>query len=99
MMQFACEFERIETGKVQCKRCERIVETKSPPDQVYSQCRSSKSVGLGDTIAKFTRITKLDYVAKFAMFAIGRGKSGCGCGGRQKRLNKKFAYKNRRKSS
>lgn len=51
---------------------------------------NGKSKGLGDTIAKFTHVTKLDkvadYVAKLA------GLEGCGCDERKEYLNELFPY-------
>lgn len=49
-----------------------------------------KSRGLGDTIAKATKATGVDKLAKAAAKAMG--KSGCGCGARQRRLNAAVAY-------
>lgn len=49
-----------------------------------------KSRGLGDTIAKATKATGVDRLAKAAAKAMG--KSGCGCGARQRRLNAAVAY-------
>jgi hypothetical protein len=49
------------------------------------------SRGLGDTIAKFTKATGIDKVAKFAAKAVGA--EDCGCDGRAESLNKVFPYK------
>jgi hypothetical protein len=54
---------------------------------------STPSRGLGDTIAKFTKATGIDKVAKFAAKAVGA--EDCGCDGRAKSLNKVFPYKNK----
>jgi hypothetical protein len=54
---------------------------------------STPSRGLGDTIAKFTKATGIDKVAKFAAKAVGA--EDCGCNGRQETLNKAFPYKNK----
>jgi|TARA_R110000796_G_scaffold9710_2_gene33028 hypothetical protein len=47
-----------------------------------------KSKGLGDTVAKFTKATKIDKLVD----AVTDG--GCGCGKRQDTLNRVFPYKN-----
>jgi hypothetical protein len=54
---------------------------------------STPSRGLGDTIAKFTKATGIDKVAKFAAKAVGA--EDCGCNGRAESLNKSFPYKNK----
>jgi len=52
-----------------------------------------KSKGLGDTIAKFTKLTKLDILAE----KIARlfGYEDCGCERRKDKLNKIVPYKNK----
>ena len=52
-----------------------------------------KSKGLGDTIAKFTKLTKLDILAE----KIARlfGYEDCGCTRRKDKLNKIVPYKNK----
>ena len=50
----------------------------------------NKSRGLGDTIAKVTKATGLDKVAK--TMAKAAGKSGCGCNDRRDTLNRVFPY-------
>jgi len=47
----------------------------------------AKSKGLGDTIAKVTKYTKID---KLVEFVAGED---CGCKARQEKLNKMFPYK------
>jgi len=49
-----------------------------------------KSKGFGDTIAKVTKATGLDKVAKSISQAAG--KSDCGCGKRKDTLNRMFPY-------
>ena len=51
-----------------------------------------KSVGLGDTVAKFTKITGIDKLVKSVA-----GKD-CGCKERQSALNRVFPYKGRKKT-
>lgn len=51
---------------------------------------SEQSKGLGDTIAKITKKTGIDKVAKGVAQAMG--KEDCGCGKRQEQLNKAFPY-------
>jgi len=50
----------------------------------------NKSRGLGDTIAKVTKATGLDRVAK--TMAKAAGKSDCGCNDRRDTLNRVFPY-------
>lgn len=45
-----------------------------------------KSEGLGDTIAKVTKATKIDKLVKFV------AGEDCGCDERRKKLNKLFSY-------
>ena len=52
---------------------------------------NNPSRGLGDTIAKFTRVTGIDTLARVGARAMG--KKDCGCKKRQELLNKKFPYK------
>lgn len=46
--------------------------------------------GVGDTIARFTKMTKIDTAVKTITKAIGI--EDCGCSGRQEDLNKKHPY-------
>lgn len=46
--------------------------------------------GVGDTIARFTKLTKIDKVVKAATKAVGI--EDCGCSGRQENLNNKHPY-------
>ncbi len=46
-----------------------------------------KSKGFGDTVAKFTRATKIDKVVKTVL------PGGCGCDDRRDTLNRMFPYK------
>ncbi len=50
-----------------------------------------ESKGLGDSISKFTKATKLDTFAEVAAKAVGA--KGCGCNKRRKWFNKHFPYK------
>lgn len=50
-----------------------------------------KDKGLGDTIARATKLTGADKLAE--KFAKARGKEDCGCKERQEKLNKLFKYK------
>jgi hypothetical protein len=50
---------------------------------------AGKSRGLGDTIAKVTRATGVDKVVKATAKVLG---TGCGCSGRQKKLNDAVPY-------
>lgn len=52
--------------------------------------RKSDSRGLGDDIAKFTKLTKIDKVVKFATKSVGI--SDCGCSGRQDKANEFWPY-------
>ena len=52
---------------------------------------SLKSRGLGDSIAKFTKATGIDSLARMGARAVG--KKDCGCKKRQEALNKAFPYK------
>jgi hypothetical protein len=49
-----------------------------------------KSRGLGDTIARLTKITKIDKLVRVMSDAAG---TDCGCKGRQEKLNEIFPYK------
>ena len=51
----------------------------------------NKPKGLGDSIARFTRITGINTLAKVGAKAIG--KKDCGWKKRQETLNKRFPYK------
>jgi len=53
---------------------------------------SQPSRGLGDTIAKFAKYTKIDRPAKVVIKAA-TGNEDCGCSKRQAKLNKAFPYK------
>jgi hypothetical protein len=57
------------------------------------QTKNQKSKGLGDTIAKFTKLTKLDILAK--KIANLFGQEDCGCERRKDKLNKIVPYKNK----
>ena len=53
--------------------------------------KNNKSKGLGDSIAKFTKVTGIK-----TLFELGgryTGKKDCGCNKRKEALNKKFPYK------
>lgn len=63
----------------------------SAAKDVRNKPASTPSRGFGDTIAKFTKATGIDKVAKFAAKAVGA--EDCGCNGRQETLNKAFPYK------
>ena len=52
-----------------------------------------KSKGLGDTIAKFTKLTKLDILAEKIVRLFGY--EDCGCERRKDKLNKIVPYKNK----
>lgn len=54
---------------------------------------NQKSKGLGDTIAKFTKITRLDKFAK--KIANFFGEEDCGCERRRDKLNKIIPYKDK----
>lgn len=64
----------------------------NPKNKITSAPRVP-SRGLGDSIAKFTKATGIDKVAKFAAKAVGA--EDCGCDGRAETLNKVFPYKNK----
>lgn len=53
-----------------------------------------RSRGLGDTIAKVTRATKIDTAVK-AVAKVVTGNEDCGCAARQEALNKMFPYNNK----
>ena len=55
-----------------------------------TNCKSCKSKGVGDTIAKITLATKLDKLAE--KIAEVAGKEDCGCNARREKLNKMFPY-------
>lgn len=88
-----CHMEQIAEGVVKCARCGREVKSKFPPEKVHAPCRSDKSIGVGDTIAKITRATGLDKVARGVTKAAG--KKGCGCGKRQRKYNDRWKYNNK----
>lgn len=50
-----------------------------------------KNKGLGDTIANFTEITRIDKLAKRIANLVGA--EDCGCAERKKLLNEMFPYK------
>ena len=52
---------------------------------------TKKSKGLGDTVAKLTKVTGIKSFVDKINKIIG---TDCGCGKRQSRLNKLFPYKN-----
>jgi len=54
---------------------------------------NQKSKGLGDTIAKFTKLTKLDILAEKVAKLFGH--EDCGCERRKDKLNKIVPYKNK----
>jgi hypothetical protein len=58
-------------------------------NSVFSNNRQPR--GLGDSIARFTKTTGIDNLAK--MGAKAMGKKDCGCKKRQEALNKAFPYK------
>ncbi len=53
----------------------------------------TKSKGLGDTIAKFTKATGLDKAAEDIAKAFGE--EDCGCDRRREKLNQLFPYDNK----
>ena len=55
---------------------------------------TKKSVGLGDTIHKFTKATGIHNLAQMGARAIG--KKDCGCNKRKEILNKIVPYKKTR---
>tara|TARA_R100000152_G_C6770477_1_gene196672 strand:- start:1763 stop:1945 length:183 start_codon:yes stop_codon:yes gene_type:complete len=55
------------------------------------EIKNQKSRGLGDSIAKFTKVTGINSLAQ--MGAKAMGKKDCGCKKRQEFLNKAFPYK------
>jgi len=52
---------------------------------------AGRSAGLGDSIAKITKATGLDKLAKKMANAVG--KADCGCDDRRDSLNRTFPYK------
>ena len=52
---------------------------------------NNRSIGLGDSIAKFTKATGINSLAQ--MGARAAGKKDCGCNKRKDALNKAFPYK------
>ena len=50
-----------------------------------------ESKGLGDSIEKFTKATKIDTLAKLSANVFGM--KDCGCNKRKNWLNKQFPYK------
>ena len=55
------------------------------------EINNKKSRGLGDSIAKITKVTGLNSLAQ--MGANIMGKKDCGCNKRKETLNKVFPYK------
>jgi hypothetical protein len=53
-----------------------------------------QSKGLGDTIAKFTKLTRLDVLAKKVAKLFGY--EDCGCERRRDKLNKVVPYKKKK---
>lgn len=53
----------------------------------------NESKGLGDTIAKVAKATKVNLIAD--KIAKSFGKEDCGCKKRQQLLNEKFPFKNK----
>lgn len=54
--------------------------------------KKKKSKGLGDTIAKLTKATKIDKAAEAIAKAFGQ--EDCGCKRRRDKLNELFPYDN-----
>lgn len=52
-----------------------------------------RSKGLGDTIAKVTRVTGIEKAVKVVTQAVGV--KDCGCSQRQETLNRVFPYNNK----
>ena len=52
---------------------------------------TKRSIGLGDTIHKFTKATGIHNLTEMGARAVG--KKDCGCKKRQEALNKAFPYK------
>ena len=52
---------------------------------------NNRSKGLGDSIAKFTKVTGISSLAQMGAKAVG--KKDCGCNKRKETLNKAFPYK------
>ena len=52
---------------------------------------NNKSIGLGDTIHKFTTRTGIKSLVQMGTKIVG--KKDCGCDKRKETLNKKFPYK------
>ena len=52
---------------------------------------NNRSIGLGDSIAKFTKATGINSLAQMGAKAVG--KKDCGCNKRKEALNKVFPYK------
>lgn len=55
--------------------------------------KKTKSKGLGDTVAKITKATGIDKLAKTLSKAVGA--EDCGCSRRQDKLNEMFPYQNK----
>lgn len=56
-----------------------------------SRFKEKSDRGFGDTVARFTKVTKIDKVVKAVTASVGI--EDCGCTGRQERLNKIIPYK------
>jgi len=55
---------------------------------------NKKSKGLGDTVAKITKVTGIKKVVDTVVEKTGKD---CGCGKRQDNLNRLFPYNNKKK--
>lgn len=87
-----CVFTQLDESRVRCVRCGRIVKTPyvAEPERVKAPCRSSKSLGLGDTVAKVFKITGITTLAKVAYRFVGKS---CNCDNRQDKLNRIVPYR------
>ena len=54
----------------------------------------NKSKGLGDSIEKFTKATRIDTLVKLGASALGYKE--CGCNKRKAWLNKQFPYNSKK---
>jgi len=59
--------------------------------KLYYMENKNKSKGLGDTVAKITKVTGIKKVVDTVSKATGKD---CGCGKRQDTLNRLFPYNN-----
>jgi hypothetical protein len=74
-----------------CIQCgTRIINNDSLICEKCSIKIENRSVGLGDTIEKFTHATGLDKIAKSIASALGY--EDCGCTERKRLANEKFPY-------